>query len=133
MKNRIQLFFLFPFLISLDQLLKFLFIENSVCNKNITWSIPIAPGFFYLIWIIIFIFLIYYFKKSHNSIEKIAFIFVFSGAVSNFADRITRGCVTDFINLKIWPVFNLADVYITIGIAMLILNIIKRKNREATP
>lgn len=127
MKNRIQLFFLFVLLIASDQFSKFLFLENSVCNKNLAWSIPIAPGFFYFFWLIIFFFLIYYFLKSKKHSEKIAFAFILSGAVSNLADRIIHGCVIDFIDIKIWPIFNLADIYITIGISLLVVIHIKYK------
>ena len=127
MKSRLQLFFLFILLAALDQFLKILFLKNSVCNKNIAWSIPIAPGVFYFFWLIIFLFLIYYFLKSKNHFEKMVLIFIFSGAVSNIIDRVLRGCVVDFIDLKFWPVFNLADIYITIGISLLVLIYIKYK------
>jgi len=127
MKNRIQLFLLFVLLITSDQFLKFFFLGKSICNKNIAWSIPIAPGFFYFFWLIIFLFLIYYLLKSKDYSEKIALAFILSGAVSNITDRIIHGCVIDFINIKIWPVFNLADIYITIGLSLLVVIYIKYK------
>ena len=133
MRNRVQLIIIFTLLVAADQFLKFLFSENSVCNKNIAWSLSAAPGFFYFLWAIIFIFLMFLLLKSKNYFEKIFLVLILSGAVSNIIDRIMHGCVVDFIDLKFWPVFNLADIYITIGIAMLILNIIKSKCREATP
>ncbi|MDD5489693.1 MAG: signal peptidase II [Candidatus Moranbacteria bacterium] len=127
MKNSIQLFFLFALLIASDQFSKVLFSENSVCNKNIAWSVPIAPGVFYFFWMIIFVILIYSFLKSRRPAEKLALVFILSGAVSNIIDRLARGCVIDFIDLKIWPVFNLADIYITIGIMLLIVIYVKYK------
>ncbi|HBB37293.1 MAG: Lipoprotein signal peptidase [Candidatus Moranbacteria bacterium GW2011_GWC1_45_18] len=133
MKNRIQLFFIFILLIASDQFLKFLFSENSVCNKNLAWSIPLAPGFFYFFWIIIIVCLAFLFFKSRKYFDKTAFILILAGAISNMIDRIARGCVVDFIDINFWPVFNLADIYITIGVAMLILNTIKSKCREANP
>jgi len=124
MKNYLRFIFLFFFLISLDQVLKFYFSASSICNKNIAWSIPIAPSFFYFFWLIICIFLVYNFMKSQNYNERIAFAFILSGAFSNLVDRLTRGCVIDFIDFKIWPVFNLADIYITIGVLLLFINIL---------
>ena len=44
-----------------------------------------------------------------------ALALIFAGAVGNYADRIWRGYVVDFVHLAHWPVFNLADVYITLG------------------
>jgi signal peptidase II len=40
------------------------------------------------------------------------------GATSNFMDMLWRGAVVDFIDLRIWPVFNLADISIVLGIAV---------------
>jgi signal peptidase II len=39
------------------------------------------------------------------------------GAVSNIYDQLSRGAVLDFLDLGWWPVFNLADVAITLGVA----------------
>jgi len=115
------------FLIIADQSAKFVFLKNSICNKNLAWNIPIAPGVFYFLWLIIFFLLIYFFLKSKNYSERIALTFILSGAVSNLVDSIFRGCVIDFIDIKIWPIFNLADIYIAIGITMLFINLIKNK------
>ena len=43
------------------------------------------------------------------------------GALGNLADRVRDGAVTDFIDLPAWPPFNLADVAITAGVALLVL------------
>jgi len=126
MKKTFQFLFLFLFLFLADQLSKYAFLENSVCNKNIAWNISIAPGFFYFFWLIIFFFLVYYFLRSEKTSEKLALVFILSGAISNIIDRLVQGCVLDFIDLKIWPVFNLADIYITIGVAILIISQIKK-------
>jgi signal peptidase II len=48
-----------------------------------------------------------------------ALILVTAGAVGNYADRVFRGYVIDFVHLKHWPVFNVADVYVTVGYALL--------------
>ncbi len=42
------------------------------------------------------------------------------GAVGNLVDRIGRGAVTDFIDLPLWPAFNVADIAITFGVAVLL-------------
>jgi signal peptidase II len=127
MKNYYRFIFLFIFLVSIDQFFKSIFSVNSTCNKNIAWSIPIASGVFYFFWLIIFFWLIYCFVKSENNFERTALAFALTGATSNLADRLIHGCVIDFIDLKFWPVFNLADIYITIGVAVLIIKFIKSK------
>lgn len=45
---------------------------------------------------------------------------IVGGAVANVADRLTAGSVIDFISIGRWPIFNLADVVLLIGIALLI-------------
>jgi signal peptidase II len=45
------------------------------------------------------------------------------GALGNLADRVRDGAVIDFIDLPLWPTFNLADVAITVGVLMLLLDI----------
>jgi signal peptidase II len=45
------------------------------------------------------------------------------GALGNLADRVRDGAVTDFIDLPLWPTFNLADVAITVGVLLLLLDV----------
>ena len=53
-------------------------------------------------------------------ILRVAFGMQFGGAIGNIADRIRLGHVTDFIDVGIWPVFNIADSSIVIGIGLMI-------------
>ncbi len=46
------------------------------------------------------------------------------GAASNLADRIRDGHVTDFVDFRVWPVFNAADAAITVGIVLLVVLIV---------
>lgn len=43
------------------------------------------------------------------------------GALGNLADRVRDGAVTDFIDLPVWPTFNIADIAITLGVIALVL------------
>ena len=120
MKINTKLLFLFAILIIVDQIAKNIS-AASFCNPNIAWSIPIAPTIFYFAWFAIIAALGYFFFRTESFNQKLFLIFVFSGAVSNIIDRIRLGCVIDYIDLKIWPVFNLADVYIAIGIIFILI------------
>lgn len=55
---------------------------------------------------------------QHAGLPLLALVLVTAGAVGNYLDRIVRGYVVDFVHLKHWPVFNVADVYITAGYAV---------------
>src|SRR5205823_6027131 len=46
------------------------------------------------------------------------------GSVSNLVDRVRLGHVTDFIDLRYWPAFNLADSFIVIGVAVLLVALV---------
>jgi len=54
-------------------------------------------------------------------------IMIISGAIGNLADRLKFGYVIDFIDIRIWPVFNIADTSITIGTMLLILSYMCQK------
>jgi signal peptidase II len=60
-------------------------------------------------------------------VRAIALGLVLGGAVGNLADRVRAGAVVDFIDLGIWPVFNVADIGLTIGIGLLMLEAIRRR------
>lgn len=47
---------------------------------------------------------------------------VLGGAAGNLLDRISSGGVTDYLDLRVWPIFNLADVAIVLGVSLLVLN-----------
>jgi signal peptidase II len=46
---------------------------------------------------------------------------VMGGSVSNLVDRVRLGHVTDFLDLQYWPAFNLADTFICVGVAILLV------------
>ncbi|WP_196189466.1 signal peptidase II [Conexibacter sp. W3-3-2] len=47
------------------------------------------------------------------------------GAIANLVDRLEGGGVTDFIDVGAWPSFNLADVYLTVGVALVLLSAVR--------
>jgi len=54
-------------------------------------------------------------------------VLLLSGALSNILDRLYFSCVIDFIKLPYWPVFNLADTFIVIGVILTVLSVYKNK------
>ncbi len=56
--------------------------------------------------------------KKMMPLERIAGALVVGGAVGNFSDRILRGHVIDFIHLTHWPIFNVADIAICVGLGL---------------
>jgi len=60
--------------------------------------------------------------KKRQLVNKMAVGFILGGALSNMLDRLRFGYVIDFLDFRVWPVFNFADSFITIGAGILILN-----------
>ena len=76
--------------------------------------------------VIAIIAIIYYLYRDRNKmpiLEKIGFNFILAGAIGNMIDRVARGFVIDMIDFRgIWAfVFNLADVWINIGVLLILL------------
>ncbi len=70
---------------------------------------------------------IIYFYRSHGDgswITKVTVGLLLGGAVGNLIDRLVWGRVTDFIDVGPWPIFNLADSSITVGITLLIASLV---------
>lgn len=59
--------------------------------------------------------------KRNKSESILPYLLIISGAASNFADRVLRGAVIDYINVKFFASFNLADSFIVIGALWLVL------------
>ena len=115
---------------------------NEYINFDLIWNSGVGFGLldtqstlFYnfvttLIGLIILI-LIYIMINSKN-LDKLIYSSILGGALGNFYDRIAFKAVPDFIDLHYnnfhWFVFNLADVFITIGIITLVISEIFKKN-----
>ena len=50
---------------------------------------------------------------------------ILGGALGNWLDRIRFGAVVDFLDFRVWPVFNLADTAITVGVGIFLLDLLK--------
>ena len=118
-------------------------VENSVdiyitpyLNLYLVWNKGIAFGLFsmnesifynlitFIIGIIILIIFYMIFKK--NNIQKYFLLLIAGGAMGNFYDRLIYTAVPDFIDLHFygyhWFVFNIADIFISLGVFCLILD-----------
>jgi len=109
---------------------------TSYLNFYLIWNKGVAFGLFsfeqniiyHLISFVIFIIsivLIYMITKS-DKLKKYSLILILGGALGNLFDRIYYSAVPDFIDLHIkghhWFIFNVADIFITIGVICLILD-----------
>ena len=152
-KKNIYFIVIFLTIFTLDRISKIFVINNyettgnsrlfSSMNLNLdlVWNKGIAFGLFsfssintynFITIIILAVILgVFYMFTCSKKSEKFFYLIVFSGAVGNFYDRIIFKAVPDFIDLHInnihWFVFNVSDIFITLGVLGLIFNEILKK------
>lgn len=79
---------------------------------------------------ILLIFFLYLRLPGHTRLQLVALGGLLGGALGNLHDRVRTGVVIDFIEVGVgrfhWPVFNVADMAVTIGVALLLLGVARR-------
>ena len=131
--------FTFLAVLLVDQLTKYLVVTNFFVGKSIpiiedvfhlTYvrnqgaAFGIMQGqqlFFIVVTIAIIVAVIIFYKELplHNIMNRIALGLILGGAIGNLIDRIRLGYVIDFIDLRVWPVFNVADSAVVIAVVIL--------------
>ncbi len=116
----------------INNFLKFLYIKNTGAAFGLFMN-----NIFILIIItnILLVYLIIELKKNiNNKIFVISLSLIISGALGNLIDRIFRGYVVDFISFTLFnkemAIFNIADIFITIGVTILLVRIFKEGKYE---
>tara|TARA_Y100000589_G_scaffold201816_1_gene190423 strand:- start:461 stop:916 length:456 start_codon:yes stop_codon:yes gene_type:complete len=104
------------------------FVKNYGAAFNIFSGSKLFLSFVSIISSIILSYLI--FINKNKIIDKYALSFILAGSIGNGLDRIYKGYVIDFIKIKFidFPVFNIADIAINIGVIILIISYFKVKN-----
>ena len=116
--------------------------SSKFLNISLIWNEGIAFGLFsfdqknlynilsIIIFLVILIILFWIIKSE--GLKKYFLIIIFSGALGNFYDRVVYGAVPDFIDFHIgnfhWFVFNVSDIFITIGVIGMIFFELTDKN-----
>lgn len=106
-------------------------------NNGAAWGILSGKmGFFYIITLIILaVLIIFYIKETkYNAFMQVAISLLFAGALGNFIDRLFNGEVVDFIDINIFgydfPIFNIADSSLTIGVIFVIIALVKDATKK---
>ncbi len=131
-------------IIVLDQIIKYVISANMFVGE----SIPVIPQILHLTYIlnagaafgilanqryffiaiaaILVIIAIYFYPQIQRLSRtfQIAIAMLLAGAIGNMIDRIATGKVVDYIDIRIWPIFNLADVAIVLGCIVIIYELL---------
>lgn len=144
--------------ILLDQISKWFVVKNMQLGEEITIIEPYLSflshrnrgaawgmlegqmWLFYIVTAVVVVGIIYYFHKEAkgHKLFSISLMLLLGGAIGNFIDRLVSGEVVDFISVLIpvinydFPIFNIADAALSIGVVTLIIHIIidEKKNKE---
>lgn len=106
--------------------------------KNTGAAFGMLQGFsdiFTILAIVVSIAILYYYPRvpRQDWLLRLAMCLQLGGAVGNLIDRLTQGWVTDFISVGAFPVFNVADASISIGVALLLLDVwLKERSKPAS-
>ena len=133
-----------------DQLVKHLVVSGMHLGE----SIPVVKGIFHITYVLnpgaafgmlehqrwVFILvavavlllagIFYSWLKKESALLQTGAGLLLGGAVGNLVDRIQTGLVVDFLDFRVWPVFNIADIAICVGAGILILDMWQRRNED---
>ena len=141
-------YLIFLFLLGIDQASKFYIDSTFKLNEHLSiipnffqitytrnegaaWSILEGKMlFFYIVSIVAIILLGYFYKhtKKHEYMSRLGIVFMLSGTIGNFIDRLQFQYVRDFLDFQIFgydfPIFNVADMALCIGVFFVILDVV---------
>ena len=156
-KNFLKYFIIILFIFFIDRISKQLVINLDSNNLNseifsskffniqLIWNDGVAFGlfasdniFYYhslTVFIILIILILIYFSIKTNGLEKYSFLIILGGSLGNVYDRLTYSAVPDFIDIHYqsfhWFIFNVADIFITAGVLLLIYIELVLKNKKS--
>jgi signal peptidase II len=107
------------------EVLPFLHLQN-VRNEGVAFGLggDISAVLIGATIVVLLGFLVYLASRSRTGwLIWVPAALLIGGALGNLADRVRDGAVTDFIDLPLWPTFNLADVAIVVGVILLLFDV----------
>ncbi|MCK4917291.1 MAG: signal peptidase II [Candidatus Omnitrophica bacterium] len=128
-KNYLRLNFSFQSL----PIIKNIFHITIVFNEGAAFGMLRGKTHLLIVIGIIFLSIFYLILKSEKNKSLLFFAasgMIFGGAISNLYDRIVLGFVVDYLDFRIWPVFNLSDTCISVGAGLLILQSIHKHKKN---
>lgn len=80
--------------------------------------------------VVVLIFIYYYHSKPESLLINTSLGLIIGGAISNFIDRLYFSRVIDFLDFRVWPVFNFADSAIVIGVLLVVIGSLTRSSKH---
>jgi signal peptidase II len=106
-----------------------------VRNQGAAWGLFYGQSLLlFIVAIVVILFVLYYhYNLSRKDIIQLGLGLILGGSLGNTIDRVTRGYVVDYIDFIIFPVFNLADMMINLGVFVVFIRLFfSREDRDVT-
>lgn len=106
------------FFVLLCQGVRILFVSagfDQFCNEGAILGISLPQYVLFLFSLIVLLFIGVQWWRENSGVFSLGWLLLFSGGVSNLFERIFFSCVTDYFRIGVFPVFNVADVFLTVG------------------
>lgn len=132
----------------LDQAIKFIIHKTMIVNQsipvinnifNITYvqNKGAAFGIFWgigwpliLIGLLVILGIVYFHEKmKRNDFTQLPLALLLGGSMGNIFDRVFRSYVIDYLDFRVWPVFNLADIMINVGVLLIIIHLFQEESK----
>ncbi len=134
----------FMLLLGIDQLSKLIVFDyNAILpfsvfdwlvlfkNDQFAFSLPVPIGIMYTIYIVVIGAIVWHLRKTYRTLNRttgFAWMLILAGGLSNIVERLFIGYVRDFIPVPNGGIINIADIYIILGVIMLLI-VELRRNR----
>lgn len=130
--QNIPLYESWSFFPNLARLFKFTFITNTGAAFGM---FPQLGGVFMVVAIVVIAAIVIFYQHlpTANVWVRVSLGMQLGGALGNLVDRIMRGYVVDFVDIGFWPIFNLADLSIVLGVSVLAYYLWNEENSSTRP
>ncbi len=105
----------------------FLYVINRGAGFGILQNKSFYLGIFNFVMVAILIFFYQKFYYNKTTLSTFSYSLILAGALSNGYDRLFKGYVVDFIDWKVWPIFNLADSFVVAGAIGVVIILLWKK------
>tara|TARA_B100000575_G_scaffold294458_1_gene310545 strand:- start:625 stop:1077 length:453 start_codon:yes stop_codon:yes gene_type:complete len=119
--------------VKINNFLDFVYVQNHGVSFGLL-SGMLSYWLLVIIGLVIVFIILVLMVTCERKLEKFAYFIIIIGAISNIIDRSLNSYVIDFISIHyenyFWPAFNFADIYITIGIIMLVMTLFTKPEKN---
>ena len=129
-----RLILVLAFFLCLHFLVRFWMINadafSVICNHGGPFGVTLPGWLFIPVFLAVSVFLVVQWWREESFSREWPWLLIFSGGLGNLSERFFSGCITDYIALPFFPVFNIADILLTIGVIGILMKSAKIKMKN---